>query len=106
LQNKQTKEHEYIIDAKYKFTADNSNYYQMIAYSIAIPSAKMGMMIFPESEKDLMKCVTVQDPYRNDGREVKILCESIPLRYGDNITFSQYQRNLENQMVRILDKLC
>jgi len=105
LQNRHTKEHEYIMDAKYKYSADNSNYYQMIAYSIAIPSAKKGMMIFPESERELLKCVTVQDPYRSDGREVKILCESIPLMYGDKITFRQYKKNLEERMDQIFGEL-
>lgn len=39
-----------IIDAKYKKEETNSDFYQMVAYSLAIPSSKICCLIYPESD--------------------------------------------------------
>jgi 5-methylcytosine-specific restriction endonuclease McrBC regulatory subunit McrC len=104
LKNGKTGEIDYMIDAKYKVIPDNSNYYQMIAYSLAIPTVKRIMMIFPESENGAASCVTVRDSYR-DNREVQILCQVIPLAFGINVTLPHFIRNLEGQMKIIIAEL-
>lgn len=104
LKNKISGEIDFILDAKYMLTPNNSTYYQMIAYSLAISTVKRVLMIFPESENDVPSYVTIKDSYR-DNREVKIYCQTIPLSFGLGVRVSPFVKNLENRMKRVIDEM-
>lgn len=56
-----TDDYPLIIDAKYKRESSNADYYQIVAYSLAIPTAKSCCLIYPQSEevaKDTLTLVT------------------------------------------------
>jgi len=105
LKNNENGDFEFVIDAKYKYKADSSNYFQLIAYSLAIPTTKRGLMIFPESEKELIECVTVQNLYQKDSSEVMIHCKALPLCCKEKKSFKDFKNNLEEAMGDILKRI-
>jgi len=74
LRKKNTNERPLIIDAKYRKQESNADYYQVIAYALAIPTAKVCCLIYPDDG------ITVTSELLLDVRPYDAERDVIPLR--------------------------
>ena len=83
-----------IVDAKYKRESSNADYYQVIAYSLAIPTARHCCLIYPQSEevaRDVLTLMTnLEDPMC---RRVKLHAVTIDL--DRDLEFHDYVRAIK-----------
>lgn len=96
-----------IIDTKYKMDRSNADYYQVIAYALAIPTAKACFLIYPESEKNLEDILTIDTfDLENKRPEIKIYSINIDIDINENVVFGEYIRKikkiLKEKLVRFL----
>ena len=69
-----------IVDAKYKRESSNADYYQVVAYSLAIPTATNCCLIYPQGEKVARDVLTlVTNPGDPACRRVKLHAVNIDL---------------------------
>lgn len=92
-------EHPIIIDAKYKRQENNADYYQVISYALAIPSAKYCFLIYPSSENIEANELTI-DPERFGNKRGKIKIYSLKIDiWKENVSnFIEYIRDIKNQI--------
>ena len=99
LRRKNTREYPYIIDAKYKRQENNADYYQVIAYALAIPSAKACCLVYPSEEKIEDTVLTVDTtPFQRPGREIKIFAVKINLNWNQDLDFKSFIRQIKNEI--------
>lgn len=109
LRNKKTDERPLIIDAKYRKKEINADYYQVIAYALAIPTAKACCLIYPgDGITDTSELLLDVKPY-DAKREV------IPLRSmrvnlfleaeNKEVRFEYYISEIKRQIKRELIQL-
>ncbi len=88
-----------IIDAKYKTAPANTDYYQVIAYSLALSSAKQCFLILPAPKQDyeqenmggMTKELTlITNPARPGEREVKLYALTVDLMLDEELSFYEY----------------
>ena len=78
-----------IVDAKYKRESSNADYYQVVAYSLAIPTARSCCLIYPQTEKVVRDVLTLlTDPADPACRRVKLHAVNIDL--GRDLEFHAY----------------
>jgi 5-methylcytosine-specific restriction enzyme subunit McrC len=96
-----------IIDAKYKREDKNADYYQIIAYSLAIPSAEACILIYPQTENEnIDKELTLRgDMTKSEGREIKLYAKTINLHVNDDfLKFDDFVRETKNQIKSIISE--
>lgn len=99
LRRKNTREYPYIIDAKYKRQENNADYYQVIAYALAIPSAKACCLVYPTEEKIEDTVLTVDTtPFQRPGREIKLFAVKINLYWDQVLDFKPFIRQIKNEI--------
>jgi 5-methylcytosine-specific restriction endonuclease McrBC regulatory subunit McrC len=91
-----------IIDAKYKRQPSNADYYQVIAYALALPTAKACCLIYPEDEEIEDSVLTLDtSPFVDPGRKVKLHAIQVNLGFNnpkEPDSFSKYIENIKGQM--------
>ena len=94
-----------IIDAKYKREDKNADYYQVIAYGLAIPSAKKCCLIYPQqTEKDIEKELTVaRDITKPGGREIKVYSKTLDLHIEEELEFGEFVEDVQLQIKNIVE---
>jgi len=104
------KEYPFIIDAKYKKDPSNADYYQVIAYSLALRECKACCLIYPESEKSKIDeertrvLTLVRDLTGKDPSKVRLHARTVDLRLGDKewIKYDEYIKEIKEQVKQIL----
>lgn len=90
LKKKGSKEYPLIIDAKYKSKESSSDYYQVIAYALAIPGAKASCLLYPEVNEPFHNAYTLdRSKYGND-HNVMLYAASVPLLLNEDVNFKGY----------------
>lgn len=106
---KNQREYPIILDTKYKKEDANADYYQIIAYSLALKSSRACCLIYPKSESSQIEqrvLTLTRDPTNLTKDEVKIFTETIDL--SDNkavVNYDQYILSIKAQIRRLLDNL-
>jgi 5-methylcytosine-specific restriction endonuclease McrBC regulatory subunit McrC len=102
LRQKETTNYPIIVDAKYKRQENNADYYQVIAYALAIPTAKKCCLIYPEDEPIAATVLTLDTkPFSPHGREIKLHALRVNLFLGDTDKqqdFSEYIKKMKEQI--------
>lgn len=102
LRRKNTKEYPFIIDTKYKRQENNADYYQVIAYALAIPTAKACCLIYPsEEEVETSKLTVDTSPFEiagGRGRQVEIFAVKINLYWDQAMDFKPYVRKVKTEI--------
>lgn len=106
LRRKNTDEYPLIIDAKYKRDKSNNDYYQVIAYALAIPTAMACCLIYPDSEKDPIRSLTLDTkPFGYDRSDIKLHAKKLRLFLepsDSDQSFHGYVENIRQQLQGIL----
>lgn len=97
-----------ILDAKYKSADSNSDYYQMIAYSLAIPSSEKCCLVYPESNTKRNDDYTVFKDLQNPNSDTINLCiRTIPLFEKENEKFDSFisrtKLYIKNMLIDLLE---
>lgn len=96
----------YIIDAKYKKDPNNSDFYQIIAYSLEIPDAKAACLIYPIYEKEIKEDVYTLNTqsFGNKRGEIKLHTFKIDLFLDENLSFNEYIFRVKEEVKKKLLK--
>jgi len=99
LRKKDTGNIPLIIDAKYKRQENNADYFQVIAYSLAIPTAKACFLIYPDNETIEAPILTL-DPslFGNKRSEIKLYAIKIDLLLSENLEYKAYIGKIKDQV--------
>lgn len=103
--------HEYpiIIDAKYKREDSNADYYQVIAYSLALRTSRICCLIYPHSEKSKIsdeKLTLIRNLTGTNTDEVKLLAKTVDLSLeNEDSTYEKYIESIKSQIEQILQTL-
>jgi 5-methylcytosine-specific restriction enzyme subunit McrC len=101
------KEYPFIIDTKYKREDSNIDYYQVIAYSLALRNSKACCLIYPESEKYRISkesLTLIRDLASEIPDEVKLVARTVDLYLSDerDLGYNKYINGIKGQISRIL----
>ncbi|MHA1921315.1 MAG: McrC family protein [Promethearchaeota archaeon] len=109
---KNDQEYPVIIDAKYKKGEPQSDYYQVITYSLALRSSKACCLLYPKTEKRERRedpFILVRNIDRDDSEEVKLYSRSIDLylndESGEEMLFEDYIVGVKASVKNILQEL-
>lgn len=106
LRQKNTNRFPIIIDAKYKRQENNADFYQIIAYTLAIPTAKVGCLFYPYYETIPAPVLTLDTTSFGDaGRIIKLYVFQINLWLEEQLTFEKYIIRIKQQIKEKLDKI-
>ncbi len=114
--SKKTYDYPVIIDAKYKMKPANQDYYQVIAYSLALKSAEKCYLVLPvanqddvqdaDNEKIAKELTLLANPADPGGREVKLYWKTVDLMLDEEWAFDQYiaaiKEKLKSQFSEVL----
>jgi 5-methylcytosine-specific restriction endonuclease McrBC regulatory subunit McrC len=89
-----------IIDAKYKKGDTQADYYQVIAYSLAIPTAISGCLIYPDTKKADKKYTLVKDPTNADSP--KVMLHSVSIDLDKDLDFNDYVKAIKKDLKGIV----
>jgi 5-methylcytosine-specific restriction endonuclease McrBC regulatory subunit McrC len=106
LKRKNTEERPFILDAKYKRQENNADYYQVIAYSLAIPTSRACFLIYP-SDEEVEESVLTLDPKllgNSDRAEIKLYAVKINLALDEEMGYKEYIGEIKGQLKRELLK--
>lgn len=98
-----------IIDTKYKSKSSNSDFYQIIAYSLALPTSKRCCLIYPVSDKteiDQQSLTLVRNLSNSASETVTLTCRTIDLssKLEDDVKFEQYIKGIKVQVKTLLQE--
>ena len=101
------KRYPFIIDTKYKREDSNADYYQVIAYSLALRNSKACCLIYPTSEKSKISSESltlVRDLTAETPDEVKLLARTVDLYLTKDkeLEYEDYINGIKNQVKSIL----
>ncbi len=101
------KTYPFIIDTKYKREDSNADYYQVIAYSLALRNSKACCLIYPTSEKSKISSESltlVRDLTAEIPDEVKLLARTVDLYLAKDkeLDYEGYVNGIKNQVKSIL----
>ncbi|MDD4497502.1 MAG: hypothetical protein PHV51_05035 [Methanosarcinaceae archaeon] len=100
LQNTEGK-YPFIIDAKYKRKESNSDFYQMIAYSLAIRDCDKCCLIYPKTDIEVNNEFTVvRDILYEKSKEIKIYTRTIRLFDIENEDFDTFIKRVKNEEIK------
>jgi 5-methylcytosine-specific restriction endonuclease McrBC regulatory subunit McrC len=90
-----------IVDAKYKRESSNTDYYQVVAYSLAIPTARSCCLIYPQTENVVRDVLTLlRDPADPACRRVRLHAANINL--DRDLEFRAYTAAIKSDLKVIL----
>lgn len=95
----------FIIDAKYKREDSNADYYQVIAYSLALRNSKACCLVYPKSEKSKISgepLTLIRDLAADAPDEVKLLAKTVDLYVDEELSFEDYVLAVKRQVKKIL----
>ena len=100
LRKKDTKdEYPLLIDAKYKRQENNADYYQVIAYALAIPSVKTCCLIYPAEEPVEKRSLILEASKFGYSRpDVRLQPLIIDLHLQENLSFKKYIDKIEKEL--------
>ena len=106
LKQRGTESYPLIIDAKYKREDKNTDYYQVIAYSLALPEAKACCLIYPNTEKDIEKKLTLRrDIIHSNGQDdVKLYAKVVDLHIEEDLLFDDFISGIKSQIKNIISE--
>lgn len=87
-----------IIDAKYKTRSSNADFYQVIAYGLAIPSAKACCLFYPDSGNMSEECLTLDTSSWGNQRRIKLHTRTIDLLLDEDLSFKEYIEKIKAQI--------
>lgn len=107
LEKKDTHIIDIVIDFKYKKEDKNIDYYQVIAYGLAIPTARACCLIFPKSQKSIRKheVLIPRDVTDKNSDTINIYARQIDLLMEDTnytLQYEDYIKNIKNQIKDII----
>jgi 5-methylcytosine-specific restriction enzyme subunit McrC len=85
-----------IIDTKYKSEGGRSDYYQVIAYSLALPTAKSCCLIYPETEPVNTRLTLVANP--NDPKSRKVKLYAVTINLDQELDFNNYVKAIKKDL--------
>lgn len=105
LKERSTRKYPLLIDAKYKKEESNSDYYQVIAYSLAIPSVKACCLMYPaQNKKETIESLTLDTTRFGGQREIKLYVIRIDLSCDKNIEYNDYINVIKERVRKHLQK--
>lgn len=103
LRRRNTEDYPLIIDAKYKRQENSVDYYQVIAYALAIPTAKACCLIYPsEADIDTQTLTIDTESFGNIRENIPLHICKINLFWDTNMEFKEYISKIKWDMKRIL----
>ncbi len=107
LKKKDTDEYPFIIDAKYKRQENNADFYQVIAYALAIPTAKSCCLIYPsEADIDTQTLTIDTESFGNKRENIPLHICKINLSWDRKIEFKQFIQEIKDEVkAKVLVKL-
>jgi 5-methylcytosine-specific restriction endonuclease McrBC regulatory subunit McrC len=92
LERRGKEEYPIIIDAKYKRQENNADYYQVIAYALAIPSSRACFLIYPSDEENIIsEPLTIEaEKFGNRDEDIKLYSVKVDLLIDEDLNFNQY----------------
>jgi 5-methylcytosine-specific restriction enzyme subunit McrC len=97
LRRKDTDNYPIIIDAKYKKQDNNADYYQIIAYALAIPSSKACCLIYPSDENIDESPLTLRN-YETYQRKIRIFPIQIDLSWDKEWKYDTYINCIKREL--------
>lgn len=98
-----TDEHVLILDAKYKRQDNNADYFQVIAYALALPNTKVCCLVYPSDENLESQRLTLDaGMFTKERGDILLRCERVDLHFDEDATFSGYVANVKGQLKTIL----
>jgi len=103
-------EYPFIIDTKYKREDSNVDYYQVIAYSLALRNSKACCLIYPRSEESKISSESltlIRDLTAEVPGEVKLLTKTVDLYLAEEKEpdYEDYMDGIKRQVKSILIEL-
>jgi len=99
LRRKDKDEIPIIIDAKYKRQENNADYYQVIAYALAIRTARACFLIYPDNEIIEAPILTLNTySFGNERPEIKIHAVKIDLLLDEDLSFKEYINRIKYEL--------
>lgn len=104
LRKRDTNTYPLIIDAKYKTRESNADYYQVIAYALALPGVERCCLIYPDDpDIEAPPVLTLNTkPLKQDGREVTIHTLKIDLHLDEDLPYADYIKAIKTDMLENL----
>ena len=104
LRKRDTNTYPLIIDAKYKTRESNADYYQVIAYGLALPGVERCCLIYPDDpDIEAPPVLTLNTkPLKQDGREVTIHTLKIDLHLDEDLPYADYIKAIKTDMLENL----
>lgn len=107
LEKKDTHDIDIVIDFKYKKEDKNVDYYQVIAYSLATPTARVCCLIFPKAEKNINRSEILipRDVTNKNSDMIKIYVRQIDLFMEDmnyTLQYEDFIKHIKNQIKDII----
>ncbi len=106
LKQKEDGSHRFIIDAKYKRDVKNSDYYQAIAYSLAIPTVEACCLIYPQGEENIEKepLILRSDITKPECKKIKLFTKTIDLHINDNVGYKNFVEEIKEEIKSIISQ--
>lgn len=100
LRKRDTNRYPLIIDAKYKTRESNADYYQVIAYALALPGVERCCLIYPDAPdiEDSQTLTLNTKPFQQNGREVLIHILKIDLHLDEDLPYVDYIKKIKDDM--------
>ena len=99
LRRRNSSKYPLLIDAKYKRKEDNADYYQVIAYALAIKSVKTCLLIYPATEEiDTNRELTIDRESFELKRDIKIYTIKVNLFLDDSLEFKEYISKIKEEL--------
>jgi 5-methylcytosine-specific restriction enzyme subunit McrC len=103
-------EYPIIIDTKYKKEDTSADYYQVIAYSLAIKTSKVCCLVYPQAESSQIEqqvLTLTRDPTQTESSVVKIYTKIIDLSLNNQVdlSYEEYVNGIKRQIRQILGNL-
>ena len=93
-----------ILDTKYKAQDQNSDYYQIISYALAIPTARKCCLIYAQEFIQGKDLIVSRNLLKLD-RDINILVRGVDLLLDEDMEFKDYIPGMKSQIEGILSDL-
>jgi 5-methylcytosine-specific restriction endonuclease McrBC regulatory subunit McrC len=108
LRKKNSSEYPLLIDTKYKRQENNADYYQVIAYALAIKTVETCLLIYPATdEKDDIRELTIdRECFELERPDIKIYTIRVNLFLDESLEFKEYigkiKEGVKDQLINYL----
>lgn len=103
LRKKNTDQYPCIIDAKYKKQESNADYFQIIAYALAIPSVTDCYLIYPQDEDvDVLSLTIDTRRFGHSRADIRLHTIKIDLLLSEDYDFESYILMMKEQLKKKL----